>query len=62
MFEVGDKVKWNGNVSDEPMPSWLNREMVGEIAEIQPYDTLSIGVWFDDLYEVFDKSELERVK
>jgi hypothetical protein len=62
MLEVGDKVKWNGKISGEPMPAWLNTEMVGEIADVDVYDTLNIGVWFDDLYEVFSESELEVVK
>jgi hypothetical protein len=62
MIEAGDKVKWNGKVSGEPMPSWLTQDMIGEVAEIQPYDQLDVGVWFGDLYEVFNQNELERVK
>jgi hypothetical protein len=62
MIEPGDKVKWNGTVKGEPMPAWLNTSMIGEVSAMIPYDTYTIGVWFADLYEVFDESELEIVK
>lgn len=59
MFNVGDKVKWNGRIVGEmSIPVELTDDMIGIVSDVYPKNDYPYEVKFEFGYDTFYEEEL----